>query len=96
MSIGIRKLLVASAIVGVLTLANAGAIVGWLQDLGVIPLAHHIRSEYITGTAVAVILALLILLPGRAMWAICVRRCPVCDAATVRRGKYCAECGSKI
>ena len=96
MSIGIRKLLVAGAIVVVLALANAGAIVGWLQDLGVIPLAQSIRSDYVTGTAIAVIVALLILLPGRAVWAICVRRCPVCDAAMVRRGKYCAECGSRV
>ena len=96
MSIGSRKLLIACVIATVLLLANAGTVLAWLQDLGVIPLAQHIRSEYVTGTAIAVIMALLILLPGRAVWAICVRRCPVCDAAMLRRGKYCAECGSKV
>jgi len=96
MSIGSRKLLVAGVIVAVLIFANAGTIVVLLQDLGVIPVAQHIRSEYVTGTAIAVIVAFLILLPGRAVWAICVRRCPVCDAVMVRQGKYCAECGSVV
>ncbi|MGD2109556.1 MAG: hypothetical protein PVI86_09210 [Phycisphaerae bacterium] len=96
MSIGSRKLFVAGAIAAIFAVANAGTIVGWLQDLGVIPLAQHIRSEYITGTAIAVIVALLLLLPGRAVRAISVRRCPVCDAAMVRRGKYCAECGARV
>ena len=96
MSIARRKLLVASVIVLVLLLANAGTIVAWMQDLGVIPLAQYIRSEYITGTAIALIVALLILLPGRAVWAVAARRCPVCDATMVRQGKYCAKCGSRV
>lgn len=96
MSIGNRKRAVVGVIVAVLVLANAGSIVSWLNSLGVIPLAQHIRVEYVTGTAVAVIMALLILLPGRAVWAICERRCPVCDCAMLRRGKYCAKCGSRV
>jgi hypothetical protein len=95
MSIAKRKLLVASVIVAVLMLANAGTIVAWMQGVGLIPLAEYLRAEYVTGTAIAVIVALLILLPGRAVWAICVRRCPVCDAVLLRRGKYCGECGSR-
>ena len=96
MSIGSRKLVVAGVIVVVLVLANAGTIVAWLYGLGVIPLVEHIRSEYVTGTAIAVIVALLVLLPGRAVWAICVRRCPVCDCVLLRRGRYCGECGSRV
>ena len=96
MSIGSRKFVVVSIIVVVLLLANAGAIVGWLYSVGVIPLAEHIRSEYVTGTAIAITVALLILLPGRAVWAICVRRCPVCDSLLLRRGRYCGECGSRV
>ena len=96
MSIAKRKLVVASVIVMVLLLANASTIVAWLQVLGVLPLAEHIRSEYLTGAAIAVIVALLILLPGRAVWAICIRRCPVCDSVLLRQGKYCAKCGSRI
>lgn len=96
MSIGSRKLVVVGVIAAVLVLASTGTIVEWLQELGVIPLAQHIRSEYITGTAIAVIAALLILLPGRAVWAISVRRCPVCDVVLLRRGSYCGECGSRV
>ena len=96
MSIGSRKLLVAGVVVVVLALANAGTIVAWFRDVGLIPLAEYIRSEYITGTAIALIVALLILLPGRAVWAVAARRCPVCDATMVRQGKYCAKCGSRV
>ena len=96
MSIGNRKLLVAGFVVVVLTLANTDTILAWLRQLGVLPLAEHIRSEYLTGTAIAIIVALLVLLPGRAVWAICVRRCPVCDSLLLRNGKYCAECGSRV
>ena len=96
MSIGSRKFVVAGIIAVVLALANAGTIVAWLHGVGVIPLAEHIRSEYVTGTAIAIIVALLILLPGRAVWAICVRHCPVCDCLLLRRGKYCGECGSRV
>ncbi len=95
MSIAKRKLGVCVAITAVLVLANTGTIFAWLQDLGVIPFAQHIRSEYVTGTAIVVIVALLILLPGRAVWAISARRCPVCDCVMFRRGAYCAECGSR-
>ncbi len=70
MSIGKRKLAVISVIAAVLLLANAGTIVDWLQGIGLIPLAEYLRVEYVTGMAIAVIVALLILLPGRAVWAI--------------------------
>ncbi len=96
MSIENRKLVVVSVIAAVLALANAGTIVTWLQGNGLIPLAECLRAEYITGTAIAVILALLILLPARAVRATLLRRCPVCDCAMLRRGKYCAECGSRM
>ena len=96
MSIGSRKLVVVSVIATVLVLANAGTIVSWMQEAGLIPLAQYIRSEYITGTAIAVIVALLILLPGRAVWATCVRRCPVCDSLLLRQGRCCAGCGARV
>ena len=51
-------------------LANAGTIVDWLQGIGLIPLAEYLCVEYVTGMAIAVIVALLILLPGRAVWAV--------------------------
>ena len=96
MSIGTRKLIIAGVIIVVLLMANTGTIVGWMQRIGLITLAELLRAEYATGTAIAVIAALLILLPGRAVWAICVRRCPVCDSLLLRQGTYCTECGSRV
>jgi len=96
MSIRSRKFVVASIIAVVLVLANTGMIVGWLQGIGLNPLAEHIRSEYVTGTAIAIIVALLILLPSRSVWPVLVRRCPVCDCLLLRWGRYCAECGSRV
>ena len=96
MSIGSRKLVVVGVIAAVLLLANVGTIVAWLRELGVLPLAEYLRAEYVTGTTIAVIVALLILLPSRAAWAVAARRCPVCDAVLLRRGSYCGECGSRV
>ena len=91
-----RKWIVASVVIAVLILANVGTIVAWLRGIGLIRLAEHLRAEYVTGTTIAIIAALLIMLPGRAVWAICVPRCPVCDGLLLRRGTYCAECGSRV
>ncbi len=96
MSIVKRKRLVVAIIVVVLVLANTGAIVAWLQATGLIPLAEYLRAEYVTGTAIAVVVALLILLPSRTVWAVLVRRCPVCGHLLLRQGKYCCECGSRV
>jgi len=96
MSTRSRKLLVAGVVLATLLLANTETIVGWLRDQGIIPLAQHIQSEYVTGTAIAVIVALMILAPGRAAWAGGGRRCPVCDSLLLRQGRYCAECGSRV
>jgi hypothetical protein len=82
-------------IVAVLLLANVGGILAWLQGIGLIPLAEHLRAECVTGTAIAVVVVLLILLHSRAVWAICVRRRPVCDAIMLRRRKCCEDCGSR-
>lgn len=91
-----RKLLVVGLIAVVLLVANAGAIAGWLWEIGLIPWAQYVRREYVTGTAMTVIVVLLVLLPSRKVWEIYVRRCPVCDYLLLRRGKYCCECGSRV
>lgn len=57
--------------------------------------ARGIRAEYLTGTAVTVIVVLLVLLVSPKAGAL-VRKCPVCDHVLVSRGKYCGECGSKV
>lgn len=97
MTLGIRKLIVLSLVAGVFLLGNLWLVVSWLQDYGVIDWARYLRTEYLTGTAITLIIVLLILLvrPGgdRATW---LRRCSVCDHVLVGRGRYCTECGSKV
>jgi len=99
MSLASRKLIVLSLIAGVFLAGNILFIAQWLADKGVPETAHWIRSEFLTGTAIAVIIALLILLvnPGEKRKAsICARTCPVCDAKLNTQGSYCSACGSKV
>ena len=97
MTLTVRKLTVIGLIGTVFLVANAWFVVNWLADEGVIEWAVHIRKEFITGTAITVIVALLILLVqprGQASgW---IRRCPVCEHRLIGRGKYCSDCGSKL
>ena len=100
MTLGIRKTIVLVLVAAVFLLANMWLVMNWLQDKGVIDMAKHVRTEYLTGTAITIIVALLILLvkpareaAGRAGW---IHRCPVCDHRVLARGAYCSECGSKV
>lgn len=95
MTLAVRKTIVISAFGLVLLLANLAALVAWLERVGVVAWARHLRAEYLTGTAITVILALVVLLvpPGVGL---AIRRCHVCDAMMVRRGKYCPGCGSRV
>lgn len=94
MTLAIRKIIVASAILVVLLLANMVALVCWLDRTGVIAWAQHVREEFLTGTAITVILALIVLLVPPAV-EFAIRKCQVCDAILFRRGKYCPGCGSR-
>lgn len=96
MTLAVRKRLVASTVLLFVCLANAGAFVDWLGAIGVLAWARRVCDQYLTGTSVAVIVALLILLPSGTIIAICAQRCRVCDALLLRRGKYCSECGSRV
>mgnify|MGYP001600967450 CR=1 FL=1 len=94
-----KKVVVLAALAVVILLANFWALAGWLDGLGVIACARHVRSEYVTGTAITVIVTLLFLLGGAGAIGKCsqfIRRCPVCDHALLRPGKYCAACGSRV
>ncbi len=95
MSLGSRKVIVL-VLVGVLFLiANIWIVANWLEEKGVVEWAKHIRSEYLTGTAITIIIVLLILLVkpgGRGL----VRRCPVCERTLLGGGNYCGECGSRV
>ena len=93
-----RKLMVITIVIGILAIAGLPAITMALCRLGVIPLARSIRAEYLTGTAIAVIMALLILLPStyRINFAQRTDQCPVCGQVLRRRGRYCPDCGSRL
>ncbi len=98
MSLTSRKTIVISLIAGVFLAGNILVIAQWLADKGVPETANWIRHEFLTGTAIAVIIALLILIvgPGRSGGAVTFRRCPVCDHRLAGRSNYCSDCGSKV
>jgi hypothetical protein len=87
------------AIAVVFLLGNIVLITNWLIDTGVSDWARFIRKEFLSGTAIAIIVALLILLenrPVRTRRIGLIRRCPVCDQALLDDGAYCSSCGSKL
>jgi hypothetical protein len=100
MTLRMRKLVVLGIIAAVLLTANALVVATWLDDAGVIALASSFCTEFLPGSAIAVITALLILLvsPERTLviGRFAARRCPVCDHVLARRGRYCAECGGRV
>ena len=96
MTLAVRKRFVAGRVLLLIALGNLGMFVSWLETLGLLAWARHVCDQYITGSAVTVIVALLILLPSGTVIAICAQRCRVCDALLLRRGKYCSECGSRV
>ena len=93
MALGLRKVMVISLVVGIFLMANVVFIAHWLNELGAVEFANTIRRDFLTGTAITVIIALLILLMGPQGKSL-IRRCPVCDHK-ILRGKYCGECGSR-
>jgi len=96
MTLGVRKLIVLVLVAAIFLLANVWLVVNWLDKAGVIDLARHIRTEYLTGTAITIIIVLLVLLVRpRSSGAKLLRRCPVCDHLLLGRAKYCGECGSR-
>ena len=96
MTLGIRKTIVLVLVAAIFMLANMWLVINWLQDKGVIDMAKYVRKEFLTGTAITIIVTLLILLvkPAReaAGRAGLIRRCPVCDHVLLSRGGYCSEC----
>jgi hypothetical protein len=98
-SLRAKKIVVVAVIGAVILLANAWLVAEWLDKLGAVDWAQHVRAEYFTGTAIVVILAMIFLLGGESAIRACgrlVRRCPVCDHAILRPGKYCGACGSRV
>ena len=97
MSLTVRKVIVLALVGAVLLLGNILFVANWLAEEGAVDWARDIRAEYLTGTAIAIIVVLLILLVRPKVGVSDVpRRCPVCDHVLVGRGSYCSECGSRL
>ena len=97
MTLGIRKLIVLLLAAALFLVANLMFVASWLQGKGVIDWAKDARKEYLTGTAITIIVVLLILLvrpAGNLLRS--KRRCPVCDHDVPMTGSYCSDCGSKV
>ena len=95
MTLKVRKMVVLAVLGAVLLLSNAMLIARWLDVTGAIGWASHIRSEYLTGTAITVIIAMLVLLmPADA--GIHIRRCRVCHRLLFSQARYCGTCGSRV
>ncbi len=100
MTLTIRKIIVLGLIGTIFLMANILVVANWLAEKGLAEKASWLREEFLTGTAIAVIIALLVLLVNpkstgsRAVGF--VRRCPVCDKRLIGNVNYCGECGSKV
>jgi len=100
MSLRIRKIIIIGLIGAIFLAGNVLLIANWLSEKGVPEKANWIREHFLTGTAITVIVVLLILLvsprnSGSKVFGI-VRRCPVCDHRLIGNPNYCADCGSKV
>ena len=80
MSLGIRKIVIIGLIGAIFLAGNVLLVANWLAEKGVPEKANWLRENYLTGTAITVIIALLILLvnPGKSSVDFS-RSCPVCD-----------------
>jgi len=62
MSLTIRKIMVLGLIGIIFLTANILVVANWISDTGIAEKAGWLRKEFLTGSAIAVIIALLILL----------------------------------
>jgi hypothetical protein len=98
MSLTIRKIILLGLIGIIFLMANILVVANWLAETGIAEKAGWFRKEFLTGTAIAVIVALLVLLvnPKSSRANGFARRCPVCDKRLIENANYCSECGSKV
>jgi len=96
-----RKMIIILLIGAVFLLGNILVVANWIANTGIAEKANWVRENFVTGTAVTIILTLLILLvsnknnSSNRVFGL-VRRCPVCDHRLIGRGAYCSECGSNV
>ena len=55
MTLTIRKIIVLGIIGTIMLLGNILFVANWLAEKGVVDWARHVRTEYITGTAITII-----------------------------------------
>ena len=97
MTLGIRKLIVLVLVAALFLVANLIFVTNWLAEKGVIDWAKYVHREYLTGTAITIIVVLLVLLVApRGGSSRSGKRCPVCDHTLLGGVKYCSDCGSKV
>lgn len=95
MSLFIRKLIIIALVATVFLIANVLTIAYWLSESGAVELAATIRREFLTGTAITTLLALLVLLTRQPGISSTPRHsCDVCGGG-ISGGPYCQHCGSK-
>ena len=99
MTLTTRKIIVIAIVAMIFVAGNIMVIANWLANNGIEEKANYIREQFLTGTALTVILAFLILLvspkTGKKTLSFS-RTCPVCDKRLLGSGNYCSECGSKV
>lgn len=100
MNLRLRKIIIIVMIAAVFITANVMVIARWLEDNGIPLIAQKIREDFLTGTAITVIIALLILLIGpgstRSAGFAAAAYCPVCRAGIAADDRYCRSCGSRV
>lgn len=97
LTLGIRKIVVIGLIGLLLLTGNILLVANWLQAKGVVSWAGEFKEEYLTGTALTIIVVLLILLTSpRSKGSVLGYRCPVCNHRIIARKNYCPDCGSKL
>lgn len=98
MTLTSRKIIIILLIGAIFLLGNILVVANWIANTGISEKANWVKENFLTGTAITIILTLLILLTSSKSSQVfgLVRRCPVCDHRLIGRGNYCSECGSKI
>ena len=94
-----RKIIILILPAIVIALANADALVAWLDHVGVVGTAQRVHAEYLNGTSITILLALIVLYPHsgrRVQHDKEARDCPVCGHQISRDGRYCSACGSRL
>ena len=96
MSLLSRKIIILGIIGAIVITGNILLIANWLNDKGIPDKARYLQEHFLTGTAISVILTLLLLLTAPVALSSRTRRCPVCDKTLAGRPNYCPDCGSRI